>query len=122
MQDGCDSLHYRWGHNGGRREGGTGAAMKPATFTSGHANLERLEQRFLLALNLLDPMTQPKFVNPLPIPGVVQPTTPGGTSYRVSISQFQQELGLYDPLTGQPLRTTVWGYNGSYPGPTFVAT
>src|SRR5688500_20330036 len=76
---------------------------------------ERFEQRFLLAVDLLDPLTQPKFVNPLPIPGVIQPTKPGGTSYQVSISQFEQQLGLYDLVTGQPMRTTVWGYNGSYP-------
>jgi len=83
--------------------------------------MEMLEGRVLLAV-LLDPLTQPKFVNPLPLPGVIQPTTPGGTDYNVSISQFSQQLGLYDPVSGQPLSTTVWGYNGSYPGPSFEAT
>jgi spore coat protein A len=82
--------------------------------------MEMLEGRVLLAV-LLDPFTQPKFVNPLPFPGVIKPTVPGGTNYNVSISQFSQQLGLYDPVTGEPLSTTVWGYNGSYPGPTFEA-
>jgi len=79
--------------------------------------LEALEPRVLLAV--LDPLTQPLFVNPLPIPGIMQPTTPGGTDYEVSVTQFQQDLGIVDPITGLPLMTTVWGYNGSYPGATF---
>jgi spore coat protein A, manganese oxidase len=80
--------------------------------------LELLEDRALPS-TLLDPLTQPQFVNPLPIPGVMQPTTLAGTHYEVSISQFEQNLGLIDPDTGNPLLTTVWGYNGSYPGATF---
>jgi spore coat protein A len=84
--------------------------------------VEQLENRTLFAVPpLLNPLTQPKFVNPLPLPGVASPTSPGGNSYNVSISQFQQDLGLKDPITGQPLLTTVWGYNGSYPGPTIEA-
>jgi spore coat protein A len=35
--------------------------------------------------------------------------------------QVQENLGLVDPSTGQPLSTTVWGYNGIYPGPTIEA-
>ena len=81
------------------------------------AMLETLEPRLLLTL--LDPSLQPKFVNELPIPAIMQPTIPGGTHYEVSITQFQQDLGLVDPATGQHLLTTVWGYNGSYPGATF---
>ncbi len=93
-------------------------AIPPGPEWSG-ALMESLETRLLLAA--LDPLTQPMFVNPLPIPAVLQPTTPGGTDYEVSMSQFQQDLGLVDPLTGLPLPTTVWGYNGSYPGPTIEA-
>jgi spore coat protein A len=78
--------------------------------------LERLEERQLLTL---DPLLQPRFVNPLPIPAIMQPEEPGGTHYEVSISQFQQELGVFHPVTGEPFQTTVWGYNGSSPGPTF---
>lgn len=69
---------------------------------------------------LLDPLSQTKFINPLPRPAVLQPTVPGGNNYLVSITQFEQHLGLFDP-SGAPLMTTVWGYNGSYPGPTIEA-
>ena len=69
--------------------------------------------------SLLDPKTQPQFVNQLPVPGVIDARS-GGT-YTISISQFRQDLGLKDPVTGQPLATTVWGYNGTYPGPTILA-
>lgn len=69
---------------------------------------------------LLNPYTQQKFVNPLPIPSVIQPMNPNGTYYEVSMTQFTQDLGLKDS-NGNPFLTTVWGYNGSYPGPTFEA-
>lgn len=67
---------------------------------------------------LLNPYSQQKFVNPLPIPSVMQPLIPNGTYYEVSMTQFSQDLGLKDN-NGTPILTTVWGYNGSYPGPTF---
>jgi spore coat protein A len=79
--------------------------------------LEGLEVRDLPSAMLLDPLSQPKFVNALPLPGLMQPTSPN--YYEVSITQFPQHLGLYDPDSGAPLMTTVWGYNGSYPGATF---
>jgi spore coat protein A, manganese oxidase len=68
---------------------------------------------------LLDPLTQPQFVNALPIPSVIDATN-GGT-FTLSISQFKQSLGLINPVTKQPLLTNVWGYNGTYPGPTILA-
>lgn len=79
---------------------------------------------------LLDPLTQPRFINPLPnplSPGFIwQPTTPGGNHYEIGIFQFQQNLGLKDPQ-GNPLLTTLWGYgyandpaSATYPGRTFV--
>ena len=71
------------------------------------------------AQKLLDPKTQPQFVNPLPIPSAIDGRN-GGT-FTVSISQFLQDLGLRSPATGAPMLTPVWGYNGSYPGPTIVA-
>src|SRR5262249_20324746 len=33
--------------------------------------------------------------------------------------QFRGSVGLTDPRTGRPLETTLWGYAGQYPGPTF---
>ncbi len=68
---------------------------------------------------LLNPSTQLQFVNPLPIPSVIDGRN-GGT-FTVSISQFYQDLGLRNPITGQLMLTPVWGYNGTYPGPTIVA-
>jgi len=72
----------------------------------------------------LDPQSQPKFVNPLTIPQVLAPDTvtfPGAEYYQLDMTQFDQDLGIVDPVTGQPLLTTVWGYGGSYPGPTIEA-
>ena len=79
------------------------------------------------AQTTLDPLTQPKFINPLPNPldNVLVPDTttyPGYQYYRVSMTQFRQLLGIVDPVSLAPLSTTVWGYNGTYPGPTFEAT
>jgi spore coat protein A, manganese oxidase len=56
-----------------------------------------------------------KYVDALPIPGVLSPTTPRGSHYRVEISEFSQQLHRDLP------ETIVWGYNGSYPGPTIEA-
>ena len=72
---------------------------------------------------LLDPARQPKFVNSLPIPAVID-ATKGGT-FVVNIAETKQWLGLVGP-NGKHLQTTVYGYGraGSevtYPGPTFVA-
>jgi spore coat protein A len=57
-----------------------------------------------------------KYVDALPIPGVLSPTIPGGSHYQVEMSQFKQQL--HRDLRN---KTFVWGYNGSYPGPTFEA-
>ena len=68
---------------------------------------------------LLDPLTQPKFVNPLPIPAILSGRTRG--AYTLAATQFRQNLGIVTPGTNAPLLTTVWGYNGTYPGPTIQA-
>jgi spore coat protein A len=73
------------------------------------------------ALPPLDPRSQKPFINRLPIPGVASPATAGGSHYQIPIGQFRQHLGVRDPKTGAPLMTTVWGYAGSYPGPTIEA-
>ena len=72
-----------------------------------------------IAQILLDPESQPRFVNPLPVPSAIDARN--GGIFTINISQFDQSLGLVDPVTGQPLLTKVWGYNGSYPGPTILA-
>lgn len=78
----------------------------------------------------MDPMTIPKFVEPLRIPGVMPPlvAAPGSMEYRIAVRQFRQQV-LPPPM---PM-TTVWGYGRdgdllpdedvnstfSYPGFTF---
>ncbi len=60
-----------------------------------------------------------KFVDPLPIPAVATPTsgTVGGTAtYDIAVTEFDQQLHRDLPPT------RVWGYGGSYPGPTIVAS
>lgn len=71
------------------------------------------------AQELLDPKTQPQFVNPLPVPPAIDGRN--GGLFTIGINQFDQWLGLVDPITKQPIKTKVWGYNGHYPGPTILA-
>src|SRR5262252_7164218 len=66
------------------------------------------------AATAIDPGALTKYVDPLPVPGVLSPTTPASRHYRVEISEFSQQLHR-----DLPNPTTVWGYNGSYPGATF---
>lgn len=64
------------------------------------------------------PLQLTPFVDDLPIPPVAQPVsgTPGQTaSYQIPITQFQQRLHRDLPLT------TLWGYGGTYLGPTIEA-
>lgn len=60
-------------------------------------------------------MSLKKFVDALPIPSVItaEKKINGIPFYRVTMKQFQQKLHRDLPPT------TVWGYNGLYPGPTF---
>ncbi|MDB4895127.1 MAG: Bilirubin oxidase [Firmicutes bacterium] len=60
--------------------------------------------------------TVPKFVDRLPIPEVLQPIglKDGEPLYRVRMRQVMQQLHRDFPPT------TVWGYEGTYPGPTIV--
>lgn len=82
---------------------------------------------------LLDPATQPRFVNDVPDalhPSFIyQPTDAGAYDYyEVGMYQIEQPLGLVDPVTGSPLLTRCFAYgtgpgfpNATYPGRTFVA-
>lgn len=78
-----------------------------------------LSVNFSSSQQLLNPSTQPQFVNPLPVPPVINAR--GGGTFTIGVGQFTQWLGLVDPVTQQHLNTTVWGYNGSYPGPSILA-
>lgn len=65
------------------------------------------------------PLVLIPFVDALPRPAVATPIsgTPGGTaSYSIAITELKQKLHRDLP------QTTVWGYGGSYPGPTVEAS
>ena len=66
----------------------------------------------------LNPDIIPKFEDPLPIPATLKPVddTEDSAAYRVTMSEFQQQV----LPTGFPT-TTVWGFEGSFPGPTIEA-
>ena len=59
--------------------------------------------------------TLAKYVNRLPFPGLAQPTSVvnGVPQYRIAMTQFRQKVHRDLPPT------TLWGYNGTWPGPTF---
>jgi spore coat protein A len=66
----------------------------------------------------LCPLFLEPYVDSLPIPAVATPTSGsvgGVATYDMTITEFTQQLHRDLPPT------TVWGYGGSYPGPTIVA-
>ncbi len=78
---------------------------------------------------LLDPTSQPKFINPVPTPFRVGSENPG-KAIQSEIKEKKQFLGLYD-AAGKKLKTRVWGYKfdaqtlrkgdeGIFPGATIV--
>jgi FtsP/CotA-like multicopper oxidase with cupredoxin domain len=72
-----------------------------------------------LCVTDLCPLTLVPFVDALPIPPLATPISGsiGGTAeYNITIQQVNQKLHRDLPAT------TVWGYNGMYPGPTIVAS
>ena len=84
------------------------------------------------AVPLLNPLAQPKFVNPLPNPlapsYIYQPTgidpASGLPLYEISAQQISHDAGLVDPATGARLRHTAWAYGTAqqpavFPGRSF---
>ncbi len=65
------------------------------------------------AADTLVPSTLTKFIDPLPIPGVMPQLTPN--YYELTMSEFKQQLHSQLP------KTRVWGYNGTYPARTIEA-
>lgn len=69
-------------------------------------------------INPSDPTSYPKFVDALPIPCVAKPICKGNHSkdndldYNIIMKEGKHRFHKYFPLT------TIWGYNGTYPGPT----
>ena len=70
-------------------------------------------------VNPTDPGTIPKFVDKLPIPDVAQPSNcceknknPKRPFYHINMREGKHKFHKDFP------NTTIWGYNGTYPGPT----
>ena len=62
------------------------------------------------------PSTIDRFIDPLPIPARAQPHSASSQwHYRVRMQEFRKQLHSQLPPT------TVWGYEGQCPGPTFEA-
>ncbi len=64
-----------------------------------------------------DALSLTKYLDPLPIPNVMQPTSmlKGIPQYAMAMTQFTQQLHQ------NMAPTTLWGYNGSFPGQTIEA-
>jgi spore coat protein A, manganese oxidase len=56
-----------------------------------------------------------RYVDPLPLPPVIRSTGKSGETIEIEMLEFQQKVHRDLPPT------TVWGYNGSWPGPTIEA-
>jgi spore coat protein A, manganese oxidase len=56
-----------------------------------------------------------RYVDPLPIPPIIRTPVKSNEAVEVQMLQFQQKLHRDLPAT------TVWGYNGAWPGPTIEA-
>lgn len=109
----------------------TAVSTTAATETTMVMSPESLKEPAQTVKELLDPKTQTKFVNLLPNPldpsFIFKPTEVqnGSDYYEIGVFQFQQDLGLKNTDTGEPLLTTVWGYgedaaSATYPGKTFL--
>ncbi|HEY3391969.1 MAG TPA: multicopper oxidase domain-containing protein [Lacipirellulaceae bacterium] len=73
---------------------------------------------FAAAAEILNSATLQKYVDPLPNPMnnviAASGTLGGAPLHEISVTAFQQQLHRDLPAT------TLWGYNESFPGPTFV--
>jgi spore coat protein A, manganese oxidase len=57
----------------------------------------------------------PRYIDPLPIPSIIRSTGKPDEVIDIEMRQFQQKVHRDLPPT------TLWGYNGSWPGPTIEA-
>jgi len=93
--------------------------LKLAGGAAGATVVLRSGGSFLLARRASAQLSLTPFVDPLPIPDVIRRANDDKPSdvpfYRVTMQVFRQKLH-------RDLRkTTLWGYNSMYPGPTFEA-
>src|SRR5258708_1441189 len=82
----------------------------------GLAGATVISGRFSLGQPRAAPSTMPPFQASLPRLPVLNPTTQDATTdyYQMTLAPSQVEI-----IPGFP--TTVWAFNGSYPGPTILA-
>ena len=73
---------------------------------------------FAVTQTKLDPSTLSKYLDPLPAPARLD----GTVAQTITMTEFTQQV-LPSSFKAGPYagKTLVWGYNGSYPGPTVVA-
>lgn len=80
---------------------------------------EEYEEPEIYKIDPTDPTSIPKFVDPMPIPDTAEPVIGDNSSkehelfYHITMRQAKHRFHKYFPLTN------IWGYNGTYPGPTF---
>src|SRR4051812_45176459 len=94
--------------------GAAAGIMLPASARLRNPTLQALAT----AAPLLDPMRQPRFVNPLPnllAPDYVYRPTGVDPATRlplfdIHVTQIQHDAGLVDPATGRRLRHKAWAY------------
>lgn len=90
------------------------------------------KKAYAQSVPLLDPMSQTKFVNPLPNPlapeYIFRPTGVDAHSglprYDIRVEQITHDAGLIDPSSGRRLQHTAWAYGTAsqapvYPGYSF---
>jgi len=111
------------------RRGRTGGALPRAIFGLGCLFLTLASLTPIASAQAqtpLNPRLIPKFATPLPLPGTLDGTaTSAASPLAIRMSEFQQKIlpsAFYAALPAPYNNGTyVWGYNGSYPGPTIVA-
>lgn len=80
---------------------------------------EKPEEQEEFVVDPSNPETIPKFVDPVPIPDTAKPVNQSSSYkekeryYHIVMKEGKHRFHKYFPLT------TIWGYNGTYPGPTF---
>lgn len=90
------------------------------------------KKAFAQSVPLLDPLSQPKFVNRLPNPlapeYIFQSSGIDPASklplYKINVERITHDAGLVDPVSGRRLLTSAWGYGtpnqpARYPGYSF---
>jgi len=88
--------------------GGAGLAVPLGTLQTARSHISAAEA-------VVSPKVEP-FSVPLPIPPVLKPVRSDGATDYYEIIQKEREAEI---LPG--LKTTIWGHNGIYPGPTIEA-